>query len=122
MPRVKKDDVRENRIEMEVVVDAYGEVERAMGWHCYLGDKLTFPFRARCFARRATSPLRIGDEVQVAGMASEEECEHEMLVKIRWQRKSLAVPLSQLEVAGADEQTREAVEGWHYWVKRGYEF
>jgi hypothetical protein len=38
------DESREYRIEMEIVVDAYGEEERAMGWYCYLQDKLTFPF------------------------------------------------------------------------------
>src|SRR4051794_23405584 len=31
----EKDEVREERIDMEIVVDAYGEEERAMGWHCY---------------------------------------------------------------------------------------
>jgi Calcium binding len=31
MARVEKDDAREERIDMEVVVDAYGEEERAMG-------------------------------------------------------------------------------------------
>ena len=40
MARVEKDDAREERIDMEVVVDAYGEEERAMGWYTYLGDKL----------------------------------------------------------------------------------
>lgn len=122
MSRVKEDEVRENRIEMEVVVDAYDEVERAMGWYCYLDDHLTFPFPARCISKRAASPLRVEDEVKVVGMPSERECEHEMFVKIRWKGKNLAVPLSQLELMGADEQTREAVADWHYWVKREYQF
>jgi hypothetical protein len=35
----------------------------------------------------------------------------------------LAVPLSQLKpINAADEQTKQAVEDWHYWVKMGYEF
>ena len=58
MPEIETDESREHQIEMEIVVDAYGEVERAMGWYCYLQDKLTFPFLARCIARRMTSPLR----------------------------------------------------------------
>ena len=122
MSKVKKDDVREYRIDMEVVVDAYDEIERAMGWYCYLDSKLTFPFQARCIAKRATSPLKVGDEVQVVGMPSEEECEHEMFITIRWKRNNLAIPLSQVEVIEADKQTREAVEDWHYWVNRGYQF
>jgi len=123
MPRGNKSDsVREQRILMEVVVDAYGPDERAMGWYCYLEGKLHVPFTARCVARRAISPLAAKDEVEVIGMAPEEECGREMFVTIRWGKEGLAVPLSQLKVDDADEPTREAVEDWHYWVKQGYEF
>jgi hypothetical protein len=123
MPRGNKSDaVREQRILMEVVVDAYGPDERAMGWYYYLEGKLNVPFTARCATRRAVSPLRVKDEVEVIGMAPEEECGREMFVTIRWEKDGLAVPLSQLKVGDADEQTREAVEDWHYWVRQGYEF
>ncbi len=122
MSKVERDEAREYRIDMEVVVDAYDELERALGWYYYLDEKLIFPFLARCIAKRAISPLRVGDEVEVVGMPSEEECEHEMFVTIRWEKEGLAVPLSQLEVIGADEHTREAVDDWHYWVNMGYEF
>ena len=119
-----RDKQRELRIEMEIVVDAYGEGERAMGWYYYLDDKLQFSFTATCTANRAISPLRVGDEVEVMGMPGEDECSHEMFVSIRWDRKDgLAVPLSQLKPAGdADERTREAIADWHYWVRMGYEF
>lgn len=60
-------------------------------------------------------PLKVGDEVEIIGMPPEEECEHEMFVLMRWDRDDLAVPLSQLEVLDADEETREAVEDWLYW-------
>ena len=36
--------------------------------------------------------------------------------------RDLAVPLAQLEGIGVDEETQEAIEDWHYWVARGYEF
>ena len=39
-----EDAVREERILMEVVFDAYGTEERAMGWYYYLADKILFPF------------------------------------------------------------------------------
>lgn len=119
-----RDKQREHRIEMEIVVDAYGEDERAMGWYYYLDDKLQFPFTAICTAKRAISPLRVGDEVEVIGMPGEEECHHEMFVSIRWDRKDgLAVPLSQLKPAGdTDKRTQEAVDDWHYWIRMGYVF
>jgi hypothetical protein len=116
-----QEDEREERIAMEIVVDAYGPEEQAMGWHAYLSDTLQFPFLTRCVARRSISPLHVGDEVEVVGMAPEEECRHEMFVTMPWERDTLAVPLSQLEATHADEETRQAVEDWRYWVERGYE-
>jgi len=121
MAKVKKNAERENRIAEEIIVDAYGPEEQAIGWYYYLEDKLCFPFLARCIAERATSPLRKGDEVEIACMAPEEECQHEMFVETRWQRRTLAIPLSQLKpIVEADEDTTEAIEDWHYWIDQGY--
>jgi hypothetical protein len=121
--KAKRDEEREHRITMEIVVDCYDEHERAMGWYCYLESQLQFPFTATCVAKRSISPLRLKDEVEVIGMPGEDECDHEMFVTIRWDKEGLAVPLSQLKPIGAtDEQTKQAVEDWHYWVQMGYEF
>lgn len=122
MSSVQKDEIREDRIMMEIIVDAYGPEEQAMGWYYYLEDNLKFPFITKCIAKRAISPLRVGDEVDVIGMAPGEECEHEMFVLMRWEKEGLAIPLMQLEVNHGDDKTREAVEDWHYWVNRGYQF
>ena len=122
MARLKENKARERRIEMEAVVDAYNSEERAMGWYCYLEERLKVPFRARCKSKRAISPLRIREEVDVLGMAPDEECESEMFVRVRWRRRSLAVPLSRLEPIAADSGTKQAIADWHYWLARGYEF
>jgi hypothetical protein len=118
MRRLARDEERERRISMEIVVDAYGPEEQAMGWYYSLEDRLGFPFRARCVAERAISPLRVGDELEVVGMAPQEECQHEMFILTRWERGTLAVPLAQLEGIGVDEQTRQVMEDWQYWVVR----
>lgn len=108
---------------MEIVADAHDAEERAMGWYCYLQDRIEFSFTAICVAKRAISPLRVKDEVEVTGMADEDECEHEMFVTMPWEKDGLAVPLSQLRpIADTHERTKEAVADWHYWVKMGYEF
>ncbi len=122
MSRLKENKPRERRIEMEVVVDAYNSEERAMGWYYYLEERLKFPFKARCKSKREVSPLRLGEEVEVLGMAPEAECGSEMFVRVRWSDRRLAVPLSQLEPLAADAKTKDAVADWHYWVGRGYEF
>lgn len=119
----QRDEEREDRIAMDIVVDAYGTEERAMSWYYYLESELRFPFKATCIAERAISPLKIKGAVEVIGMAGEEECGREMFVTIRWESDALAVPLSQLRPSSAtDEETRQAVEDWHYWVGMGHEF
>ena len=60
MARQPKDEAREQRINWEIVVDANGPEEQAMGWYYYLDDTIHFPFSARCVVRRATSPLEPG--------------------------------------------------------------
>ncbi|MFL5591224.1 MAG: calcium-binding protein [Ktedonobacteraceae bacterium] len=122
MTRQAKDEAREERINMEIIVDAYGPEEQATGWYNYLDDTLQFPFSARCIVRRTTSLLEPGEEVEVVGMAPAEECDHEMFVLIQWKKRQLAVPLMQLEGIQVDEETRQAIEDWHYWVNQGYEF
>jgi hypothetical protein len=121
MPRPPRGEEREQRIPMEIVVDAYSAYEQAIGWYIYLEEHRQFPFLAKCIAQRAISPLRVDDEVEIVGMAPEEECGHDMFVLTRWDRGELAVPLSQLEGLGVDDQTRQAIEDWHYWIARGHE-
>ena len=112
----------EERITMEIIVDAYGPEEQALGWYYYLENNLQVPFRARCIATRTISPLQIGEEVEVVGMPPEEECEDNMCVLINWQGRSLGVRLAQLEGIDVDAETRQAIGDWHYWVARGYQF
>src|SRR6266516_2827872 len=75
MTRRAKEKEREERITMEIIVDAYDAEEQAMGWYYYLEGTLQFPFTARCVAQRAISPLEPGEQVEVVGMAPVEECE-----------------------------------------------
>ena len=119
----REDKGREQRITMEIIVDAYAPEEQAMGWFTYLEEKLQFPFTTECHVKRAISPLHVKDEVEVIGMAPEDECQKEMFVTIRWERGELAVPLSQLTpIKATANQTKEAVRDWHYWVQMGYQF
>ena len=80
MKRPKKDPVREDRIHLEAIADANGPEEQVMGWHCYLDDKIGFPFQAKCIAIKVVSPLRKGESVEVLGMAPEDACSADMLV------------------------------------------
>jgi hypothetical protein len=121
MTRRDEDEEREERITMEIIVDAYDAEEQAMGWYYYLEGTMQFPFTARCVAQRAISPLKLGEEVKVVGMAPVEECDHEMFVMIRWKSRKLAVPMIQLQGVDVDDKTQQAIEDWQYWVAQGNE-
>src|SRR5215813_10183428 len=117
----QKSKTREERMRMEIIVDAYGPEEQAMGWYYYLEDKLAFPFRANCITERRISPLREGDKGEVIGMAPERDCQHEMFVLLQWEGRTLGVPLSQLTGIGVEPETKQAIDDWYYWVQQGYE-
>lgn len=121
-PPVPEQSDRELRIICDVVVDAYNESERALGWYYYLQNEMRLPVKARCTSSRTTSPLKVGQEVDVVGQDGEDNCMSEVLVMVKLGRSTLAVPLAQLECLADDADTRQAVADWGYWVGRGYEF
>jgi hypothetical protein len=122
MTKARRNHDRESRIYEEIIVDANGPEEQAMGWYYYLEEKIQLPFHAQCIASVPTSPLRKGDSIEIRKMAPEDSCSTEMLVMIRWNKRTIAVPLSQLKPIGVDESTTQAIEDWHYWVAQGYCF
>src|SRR5574341_599328 len=72
--RPKEDKKREQRITYSIVVDAYNEVERALGWYYYLEETIAFPFAGECIKERKVSPLRKAETVEVVGMSEEDDC------------------------------------------------
>lgn len=120
MPDHPIDEEREERITMEVIVDAYSAEEEAEGWSCYLGDQMTFPFQAQCIKESRRSPLQLGETVRVIGMANDDECVTDMAVEVEWSGRTCGIPLSQLQGIDVDEQTAEAIADWHYWLASGH--
>jgi len=99
MPIPKRDDDREERITMEIVVDCYDEHEAWSGWWCYLDGKLSYPFEPECIHERHGAPLKIGGRVTVNDMLDDNGAADslgEMQVEIAWQGRTLAVPLAHL--------------------------
>ncbi|MBK1619591.1 calcium-binding protein [Lamprobacter modestohalophilus] len=119
MPKHQIDEEREERIETEVLVDTYNDEEAVAGWSCYLGEKLSFPFQARCIKESQRSPLKLGETVQVLGMINDDECLTDMAVEVAWAGRTCGVPLSHLQGIDVDEQTAEAIADWQYWLASG---
>jgi len=118
----KNDPVREKRIDYEIVVDAYDEYERAMGWYCSFEGMIENNVRCRCRKTRSMSPLAVGEEVDVLDIAPPDDCESEIFVFVQWNDRKLAVPLEQLEPIDGDEKAIEIIEDWLYWCLMGYQF
>lgn len=118
MPGTERDEQREERITMRIIVDAYGRKEQAMGWYAYLDDTLDFPFEARCLTEREQSPLKDDETVRVVGMPSTDPTLEQLFVTVAWMDRELGVPLEQLEPVEASSETEEAVADWHYWLER----
>ncbi len=93
-----------------------------MSWYYYLDERLQFPFSARCCKKRSTSPLRLGEQVEVTAMAKEDDCMSEVFVYTKHGRSKLAIPLGQLECLSTDGPTCQAVADWNYWLARGYAY
>ena len=119
---VKNDPEREKRLDWEIVVDAQDYDERLMGWVCSLEDEINNNVRCRCRKTRSMSPLKVGEEVDVLGVTSEDDCKGEMFVFVQWNDRKLAVPLEQLEPIEGDPKAIEIIEDWLYWCLMGYEF
>ena len=114
----ERDEERDKRIEMEIIVDAYTADEQAMGWHIYLEETMDFPFEARCIEEQEVSPLDEGETIRVVGKPSSEPSLRQQFVTIEWMDREFGVPLSQLEPVEASDDTEQAVSDWRYWLDR----
>jgi len=56
----ERDEERDERIEMEIIVDAYTTDEQAMGWHIYLEETMTFPSKHAVSKRKRCHRWRKG--------------------------------------------------------------
>ncbi|MBW4560157.1 MAG: calcium-binding protein [Mojavia pulchra JT2-VF2] len=126
MPSVEPDQTREHRIETEIIVDAEDKEDRAMGWYYYLDDTLNFPFMAKWTKKGRKSSPSQEKQVEVLGMAPDDECLKDMFVEVVYPEGTdedvFTARLSELEAIDADSETQEALADWQYWLARGYKF
>jgi Calcium binding len=126
MASVERDETREHRIETEIIVDADDKEDRAMGWYYYLDDTLNFPFMAKWKKKSRKSSAIEEKQVEVLGMAPEDECLKDMYVEVASiggkEDDVDSAKLSEIEAIDADDETQEAIADWLYWLARGYKF
>src|SRR5205823_2571602 len=54
-----RDEIREPRISMEIIIDACDSSEGAVAWYCCLDGKIEVPFKARCRLARPSPFSRL---------------------------------------------------------------
>ncbi|WP_375472501.1 calcium-binding protein [uncultured Nostoc sp.] len=126
MPSVEADENREHRIKTEIVVDAEDKEDRAMGWYYYLEEALNFPFLATWTKKGRKSGAVEEKQVEVLGMAPDDECLKDMFVEVAYINGKdddvYSAKLSEIAAIDADSETQEAIADWLYWIARGYKF
>ena len=109
---------------MEIVVDAYDEEERAMGWYYYLEDKLHIPLPDPVHqgagdlapaGRRRGGGRRHGPARTSAGGRCSSRRPGSTSGPWRFRSPSW-------RSSTPTKRPSQAVEDWHYWVEMGYEF
>ena len=97
-----------------------------MGWYYYLEEVLNFPFMAKWTKKGRKSPSAEEKQVEVLGMAPDDECLKDMLVEVAYINGKdddvYSAKLSEITAIDADSETQEAIADWLYWVARGYKF
>ncbi|MEH2249835.1 calcium-binding protein [Nostoc sp.] len=126
MPSVEPDENREHRIKTEIIVDAEDKEERAMGWYYHLEEALNFPFLAKWTKKGRKSASAEEKQVEVLGMAPDDECLKDMFVEVAYingkDEDVYSAKLSEIAAIDADSETQEAIADWLYWIARGYKF
>jgi hypothetical protein len=79
------------------------------------------PFKARCRLTRPISLLKVKEEVEISRHGTGRGMRKRMFVWVKRAGKRIAIPLAQLQPLSKDQDTREAVGDWLYWVDWGYE-
>jgi Calcium binding len=111
------DQIREDRIDNEIVVDCYDEYEAAMGWLTYLQESLPFPFGAMYHPEdeevRRVMVLAIESDDEALGQGS-----IEFLAEID-DGGGCWVSLEEITPFKSHVLGLRAVEDWRYWLARG---
>jgi hypothetical protein len=57
-------------------------------------------------------------KVPIGGRSSTEPTLSQQYVTVEWMDRELGVPLEQLEPLDVNDETKQAIEDWHYWLER----
>lgn len=105
------------KIDYEIIVDCYDEIEVSMGWYYFMEENLNFPFKATVPLKKRNGSLET-KEVKITGLASDEEGFTNRDFNLEMENGDYRYPIaySRLSHVKAEPETREAFQIWNYWL------
>ena len=111
----KKDKERQERIELEIIVDACDESEVQMGWVIQMVERTDYPFFAEAPIKKRGQEATY-HRVEVVELGDVENYEGgDFSVGVDWHGTIISVPMLQLKNIEAAEETKNSIEDWQYW-------
>ena len=115
-----KEEIQE-RIDNEVIVDCYNDIEIRLGWFTHMENWLQFPFSAFTEIKKRDGSFE-RKKVDVLRMASDENFGQDIMLEAAYTEYIFLVPMLKLIDIQAEEETMEAIEDWQYWRKKNQYF
>jgi len=113
-----KDEIQ-YRIDYEIIVDCYDEIEINMGWFCFFEETLTFPFKATALLKKLDGSPE-NKEVKITGLASDEEGFTGQDFNLEMEIGEYLYPIAYSKLSnikGSDENL-EAFQIWNFWIAK----
>ncbi len=112
-----KDPIRQDRIEDEIIVDAYGDEEINMSWYYYFADHLEFPFNAVAHLKKRNGRKENVD-IEVIEVASNTDEPLKFGFVLTKQGFVFPIAVEDLFSVDTTEENLEVLNDWLYWKQR----
>ena len=109
------DDEMQEKIDDEIIVDAYDEYEQSMGWFYFFDETLENPFTATAQLKKRDGTTE-SKQVKVVGLASKEEdfTNKDFNLEIEQGQYLRPIAYSALSAIKASDETLEAFGIWDF--------
>lgn len=118
---MRTDEEIQKRIDYEVIVDCYDDMEVRLSWFTHMENWLQFPFSAFTDIKKRDASFK-RKKIDVLEMASDENFGQDIMLEAAYTEYIFLVPMLKLIDIEAEEETLEAIEDWKYWRKENRHF
>jgi len=115
------------RIDYQILVDCYDELEAGMGWTAYLLDNMQCPFEASYTGKSKVLSIAPEQTMTVLSLVNseydgDEDYEYFMAqVEVEIGDALYEVPLENIKVTSGTLATQQAVADWQYFINLSWE-